>query len=213
MMKLKNLARVILEDRAVIKRQEMQPEDKCQAYTLDIIPQVQQAYSGMVDDGNDSIGGSGGMGVEPMDGDTGLPVHHGNQAPGGYRDGADGQHHHAEESENAAVHRPGGEMGGGMDENGNQRLSGGEQQLQVDEMSQSQGRPLNSVIVEEASQEDKEMDLESSQQPAQAQGRADSRKLTTGQGSRGGRGTAQSRPGGNSSQKNLSGSNSLQGAL
>ena len=144
MMKLKNLARVILEDRAVIKRQEMQPEDKCQAYTLDIIPQMQQAYSGMVDDGNDSIGGSGGMGVEPMDGDTGLPVHHGNQALGGYRDGGDGQHRRAEENENAAAHRPGGEMGGGMDENGNKRHSGAEQQLQVDEMSQSQGRPLNS---------------------------------------------------------------------
>ena len=84
----------------------------------------------MVEDGHES------MGVDQMDGDMDLQGHHGNHVPGIYRDNVDGQHHHAQESDNAVMH-PGDELGGGMDEDPNQRLSGGEQQLQVEEMSQS----------------------------------------------------------------------------
>ena len=38
MMKLKNLARIILEERSLINRKEMQEDDQYQAYTLDISP-------------------------------------------------------------------------------------------------------------------------------------------------------------------------------
>ena len=50
MLKLKNLARIILEERAMINRKEMQENDQYQAYTLDISPQEQHVYDGMEDD-------------------------------------------------------------------------------------------------------------------------------------------------------------------